>query len=193
MILLSCVWELESKSTTTLFLIPFPGSKECFEQQNTVKMVSPLFPSDSNRRSFVCVRRITTTVACNMDLTKYPMDKQTCTLQLESCKHFTAAKEAEHGGRQTDCGWTQYRVKQEAHALSLCHQTILLKGDLLLFTPPSAHSEVNVSRAHRVNNKQEASQVGAARCSALLKPSFLMAVCIKTCWALERQLTCVQR
>ncbi|KAG7999917.1 Gamma-aminobutyric acid receptor subunit pi [Nibea albiflora] len=30
--------------------------------------------------------RITTTVACNMDLTKYPMDKQTCTLQLESCK-----------------------------------------------------------------------------------------------------------
>ncbi|KFV74607.1 Gamma-aminobutyric acid receptor subunit pi, partial [Dryobates pubescens] len=28
--------------------------------------------------------RITTTVACSMDLTKYPMDKQTCTLQLES-------------------------------------------------------------------------------------------------------------
>ncbi|KAG5262613.1 hypothetical protein AALO_G00276950 [Alosa alosa] len=28
--------------------------------------------------------RITTTVACNMDLTKYPMDRQTCTLQLES-------------------------------------------------------------------------------------------------------------
>ncbi|TRY89013.1 hypothetical protein DNTS_029299 [Danionella cerebrum] len=32
--------------------------------------------------------RITTTVACNMDLTKYPMDKQTCTLQLESCKIY---------------------------------------------------------------------------------------------------------
>ncbi|XP_032807951.1 gamma-aminobutyric acid receptor subunit pi-like isoform X2 [Petromyzon marinus] len=31
--------------------------------------------------------RITTTVACNMDLTKYPMDKQTCTLQLESCQY----------------------------------------------------------------------------------------------------------
>lgn len=30
--------------------------------------------------------RVTTTVACSMDLTKYPMDKQTCTLQLESCK-----------------------------------------------------------------------------------------------------------
>ncbi|XP_016104229.1 gamma-aminobutyric acid receptor subunit pi-like isoform X1 [Sinocyclocheilus grahami] len=28
--------------------------------------------------------RITTTVACSMDLTKYPMDRQTCTLQLES-------------------------------------------------------------------------------------------------------------
>ncbi|XP_075065901.1 gamma-aminobutyric acid receptor subunit pi [Mixophyes fleayi] len=28
--------------------------------------------------------RITTTVACNMDLTKYPMDRQTCKLQLES-------------------------------------------------------------------------------------------------------------
>ncbi|KTF83287.1 hypothetical protein cypCar_00027597 [Cyprinus carpio] len=31
--------------------------------------------------------RITTTVACNMDLTKYPMDRQTCTLQLESCNY----------------------------------------------------------------------------------------------------------
>ncbi|XP_063786115.1 gamma-aminobutyric acid receptor subunit pi-like [Pseudophryne corroboree] len=28
--------------------------------------------------------RITTTVACNMDLTKYPMDRQTCKLQFES-------------------------------------------------------------------------------------------------------------
>ncbi|XP_064581394.1 gamma-aminobutyric acid receptor subunit pi isoform X4 [Zonotrichia leucophrys gambelii] len=28
--------------------------------------------------------RITTTVACNMDLSKYPMDTQTCRLQLES-------------------------------------------------------------------------------------------------------------
>lgn len=42
------------------------------------ELVFPFFP----------VRRITTTVACNMDLTKYPMDKQTCTLQLESCKDF---------------------------------------------------------------------------------------------------------
>ncbi|XP_041122855.1 gamma-aminobutyric acid receptor subunit pi-like [Polyodon spathula] len=28
--------------------------------------------------------RITATIACNMDLTKYPMDRQMCTLQLES-------------------------------------------------------------------------------------------------------------
>uniref|UniRef100_A0A8B9GZ49 Gamma-aminobutyric acid (GABA) A receptor, pi n=1 Tax=Astyanax mexicanus TaxID=7994 RepID=A0A8B9GZ49_ASTMX len=30
--------------------------------------------------------RITATIACNMDLTKYPMDRQVCTLQLESCE-----------------------------------------------------------------------------------------------------------
>ncbi|XP_078717513.1 gamma-aminobutyric acid receptor subunit beta-3-like isoform X5 [Lampetra fluviatilis] len=33
--------------------------------------------------------RITATVACNMDLTKYPMDKQSCTLQLESWGYNT--------------------------------------------------------------------------------------------------------
>lgn len=30
---------------------------------------------------------ITATIACNMDLTKYPMDRQVCTLQLESCEY----------------------------------------------------------------------------------------------------------
>lgn len=30
---------------------------------------------------------ITATIACNMDLTKYPMDRQECTLQLESCEY----------------------------------------------------------------------------------------------------------
>lgn len=29
--------------------------------------------------------RITSTVACDMDLTKYPMDEQECRLDLESC------------------------------------------------------------------------------------------------------------
>lgn len=41
-------------------------------------------------RCFVYVRcaasRITSTVACDMDLTKYPMDEQECRLDLESCK-----------------------------------------------------------------------------------------------------------
>lgn len=30
--------------------------------------------------------RITSTVACDMDLSKYPMDEQECMLDLESCK-----------------------------------------------------------------------------------------------------------
>jgi hypothetical protein len=36
--------------------------------------------------------RITTTVTCNMDLSKYPMDTQTCKLQLESCEYGPAAR-----------------------------------------------------------------------------------------------------
>lgn len=32
------------------------------------------------------VSRITSTVACDMDLTKYPMDEQECMLDLESCE-----------------------------------------------------------------------------------------------------------
>ncbi|KAA8578883.1 hypothetical protein FQN60_011522 [Etheostoma spectabile] len=41
--------------------------------------------------------RITATIACNMDLTKYPMDRQVCTLQLESCdveSYYTSVSEA---------------------------------------------------------------------------------------------------
>ncbi|KTF93617.1 hypothetical protein cypCar_00021926, partial [Cyprinus carpio] len=40
----------------------------------------PIFPNGT----VLYALRITTTVACSMDLTKYPMDRQTCTLQLES-------------------------------------------------------------------------------------------------------------
>lgn len=37
--------------------------------------------------SMLCAAsRITSTVACDMDLTKYPMDEQECRLDLESCK-----------------------------------------------------------------------------------------------------------
>lgn len=35
---------------------------------------------------FCAASRITSTVACDMDLTKYPMDEQECRLDLESCK-----------------------------------------------------------------------------------------------------------
>lgn len=38
------------------------------------------FPSLS-----VC--RITTTAACMMDLRRYPLDEQNCTLEIESCKY----------------------------------------------------------------------------------------------------------
>lgn len=34
----------------------------------------------------VSLPRITSTVACDMDLTKYPMDEQECMLDLESCE-----------------------------------------------------------------------------------------------------------
>lgn len=35
---------------------------------------------------FFFVGRVTSTVACDMDLTKYPMDEQECMLDLESCE-----------------------------------------------------------------------------------------------------------
>lgn len=34
----------------------------------------------------MCLVRITSTVACDMDLAKYPMDEQECMLDLESCE-----------------------------------------------------------------------------------------------------------
>lgn len=33
-----------------------------------------------------CLHSITSTVACDMDLAKYPMDEQECMLDLESCE-----------------------------------------------------------------------------------------------------------
>lgn len=37
---------------------------------------------------FVSHHRLTLILSCPMDLKNFPMDVQTCTMQLESCKHF---------------------------------------------------------------------------------------------------------
>lgn len=34
----------------------------------------------------VLVPRVTVTAACNMDFSRFPLDSQTCTLELESCE-----------------------------------------------------------------------------------------------------------
>lgn len=46
---------------------------------HVVMKISVLFPSNS--------RRITTTAACMMDLRRYPLDEQNCTLEIESCEY----------------------------------------------------------------------------------------------------------
>lgn len=35
--------------------------------------------------------RVTVTAACNMDFSRFPLDSQTCTLELESCESLTPA------------------------------------------------------------------------------------------------------
>lgn len=42
------------------------------------------FPSFS-----VFLGRLTTTAACSLDLQKFPMDKQSCKLEVESCAYFS--------------------------------------------------------------------------------------------------------
>lgn len=34
----------------------------------------------------VSLDRVTVTAACNMDFSRFPLDSQTCTLELESCE-----------------------------------------------------------------------------------------------------------
>ncbi|XP_061091566.1 gamma-aminobutyric acid receptor subunit pi isoform X1 [Conger conger] len=58
-----------------------PDSKRSFLHDVTVE--NRLIRIFSNG-SVLYALRITATIACNMDLTKYPMDRQVCTLQLES-------------------------------------------------------------------------------------------------------------
>lgn len=40
------------------------------------------------------VCRITTTAACMMDLRRYPLDEQNCTLEIESCKYRSSRQPA---------------------------------------------------------------------------------------------------
>ncbi|XP_051715764.1 gamma-aminobutyric acid receptor subunit pi-like isoform X2 [Ctenopharyngodon idella] len=58
-----------------------PDSKRSFLHDVTVE--NRLIRIFSNGTVLYALR-ITATIACNMDLTKYPMDRQECTLQLES-------------------------------------------------------------------------------------------------------------
>uniref|UniRef100_A0A7N8XBM4 Gamma-aminobutyric acid receptor subunit pi n=1 Tax=Mastacembelus armatus TaxID=205130 RepID=A0A7N8XBM4_9TELE len=58
-----------------------PDSKRSFLHDVTVE--NRLIRIFSNGTVLYALR-ITATIACNMDLTKYPMDRQVCTLQLES-------------------------------------------------------------------------------------------------------------
>lgn len=51
-----------------------------------------VFVSAFNEQCLFCVLvlypyRITTTAACMMDLRRYPLDEQNCTLEIESCKY----------------------------------------------------------------------------------------------------------
>ena len=49
-----------------------------------------------------CLGRITSTVACDMDLAKYPMDEQECMLHLESCECGLARGQGGVGGAETE-------------------------------------------------------------------------------------------
>lgn len=59
-------------------------SISCFFFQRESSQTQFLRNSIWNMLCATC--RITSTVACDMDLTKYPMDEQECRLDLESCK-----------------------------------------------------------------------------------------------------------
>lgn len=58
-------------------------------QRNEIYLLQLIFiplTGTSDVLSLCGVLRITSTVACDMDLTKYPMDEQECMLDLESCE-----------------------------------------------------------------------------------------------------------
>lgn len=54
-----------------------------------LEAVSLLFLSKPLTPAFTMCFRITTTAACMMDLRRYPLDEQNCTLEIESCAYQT--------------------------------------------------------------------------------------------------------
>lgn len=61
------------------------------------------------------VCRITTTAACMMDLRRYPLDEQNCTLEIESCKYRSSRQPAltptrSHGTGRPSSGKVEDRL-----------------------------------------------------------------------------------
>ncbi|MEQ2300032.1 hypothetical protein AMECASPLE_021078 [Ameca splendens] len=57
--------------------------------------------------------RITTTAACMMDLRRYPLDEQNCTLEIESCKQHKVYVQID--SRNVEPTWLDRPVIQISH------------------------------------------------------------------------------
>ncbi|KAG7251516.1 hypothetical protein CRUP_015919 [Coryphaenoides rupestris] len=75
----------------------FPGVLRCSQVFPGVPRHSQVFPglavklrwlgcSDTDTGKTPASNWITTTAACMMDLRRYPLDEQNCTLEIESCE-----------------------------------------------------------------------------------------------------------
>lgn len=82
----SCATSSRQWQISELFTVSssWPNQMQTFAQvlRNSVNSFTQIIEVDMSRAA----SRITSTVACDMDLTKYPMDEQECRLDLESCK-----------------------------------------------------------------------------------------------------------
>lgn len=58
----------------------------CKQQKTYLKHKEQMCKVPMSDRSALFVHRITTTAACMMDLRRYPLDEQNCTLEIESCE-----------------------------------------------------------------------------------------------------------
>lgn len=76
-----------------------------------------------------CVTRITTTAACMMDLRRYPLDEQNCTLEIESCKCSLSS-----------LIYTHPAAKTSIHYHPVPSWFILVSASLVLFSLVSQHS-----------------------------------------------------